>query len=219
MTEPTPSPAPTTPAADEALAPATGIAPAAPDTPKPYALKRPDLPEGIPWDEGFEKAAMPIAHGLGLTPHQVQGLMDFYASHHVEAFTAAGRLRQQDEARASEALRAEWGPDYTVKLSQAARAARYFGGEELVNLLNESGLGNNPQLIRAFERAGALLGEDTLKGSSPGARGTLAPADAMRKARELMQKPGYLKRDHPEHFDLVAEVNAMFERAFSQARS
>jgi hypothetical protein len=34
-----------------------------------------------------------------------------------------------------------------------------------------------------------------------------------------MQKPGYLKRDHPEHFDLVAEVNAMFERAFSQARS
>jgi hypothetical protein len=39
----------------------------------------------------------------------------------------------------------------------------------------------------------------------------------MRKARELMQKPGYLKREHPDHVDLVAQVNAMFERAFGQS--
>ncbi|MFN9779656.1 MAG: hypothetical protein ACK55V_07075, partial [Alphaproteobacteria bacterium] len=171
--------------------------PAAPEAPQAYALKRPDLPEGVPWDEGFEKAALPIAQGLGLTPQQLQGLVDFYAGHQAEAFAAAGRARQLEETRASEALRAEWGPDYTVKLSQAARAARYFGGEELVSLLNESGLGNTPQLIRAVERAGALLGEDTLKGNSPGGSAGLAPADAMRKARELMQKPGYLKREHP----------------------
>ena len=106
-----------------------------------------------------------------------------------------------------------------MKLSQAARAARYFGGDELVNLLNESGLGNNPQLIRAFEKAGALLGEDSLKGAAESSGRSLAPADAMRKAREWMQKPGYLKREHPDHFDLVAEVNAMFERALGQARS
>jgi hypothetical protein len=187
-----------------------------PGEPAGYQLARPQLPEGVPYDEAFEQAALPVAHKLGLMTHQVQGLLDFYATHQAEAFAAAGRARQLEETRASEALRAEWGPDYTVKLSQAARAARYFGGEELVSLLNESGLGNNPQLIRAFERAGALLGEDTLKGNSPEGSAGLAPADAMRKARELMQKPGYLKREHPDHFDLVAEVNAMFERALSQ---
>ncbi len=203
------------PAADAAAPPA----PITPDNAHAYALKRPDLPQGIPWDEGFEKAALPIAHGLGLSPQQLQGLVDFYAGHQAEAFAAAGRARQLEETRATEALRAEWGPDYTVKLSQAARAARYFGGDELVNLLNESGLGNNPQLIRAFEKAGALLGEDSLKGAAESSGRSLAPADAMRKARELMQKPGYLKREHPDHFDLVAEVNAMFERALGQARS
>ena len=203
------------PAADAAAPPA----PITPDNAHAYALKRPDLPQGIPWDEGFEKAALPIAHGLGLSPQQLQGLVDFYAGHQAEAFAAAGRARQLEETRATEALRAEWGPDYTVKLSQAARAARYFGGDELVNLLNESGLGNNPQLIRAFEKAGALLGEDSLKGAAESSGRSLAPADAMRKARELMQKPGYLKREHPDHFDLVAEVNAMFERALAQARS
>ena len=203
------------PAADAAAPPA----PITPDNAHAYALKRPDLPQGIPWDEGFEKAALPIAHGLGLSPQQLQGLVDFYAGHQAEAFAAAGRARQLEETRATEALRAEWGPDYAVKLSQAARAARYFGGDELVNLLNESGLGNNPQLIRAFEKAGALLGEDSLKGAAESSGRSLAPADAMRKARELMQKPGYLKREHPDHFDLVAEVNAMFERALGQARS
>ena len=203
------------PAADAAAPPA----PITPDNAHAYALKRPDFPQGIPWDEGFEKAALPIAHGLGLSPQQLQGLVDFYAGHQAEAFAAAGRARQLEETRATEALRAEWGPDYTVKLSQAARAARYFGGDELVNLLNESGLGNNPQLIRAFEKAGALLGEDSLKGAAESSGRSLAPADAMRKARELMQKPGYLKREHPDHFDLVAEVNAMFERALAQARS
>ena len=203
------------PAADAAAPPA----PITPDNAHAYALKRPDLPQGIPWDEGFEKAALPIAHGLGLSPQQLQGLVDFYAGHQAEAFAAAGRARQLEETRATETLRAEWGPDYTVKLSQAARAARYFGGDELVNLLNESGLGNNPQLIRAFEKAGALLGEDSLKGAAESSGRSLAPADAMRKARELMQKPGYLKREHPDHFDLVAEVNAMFERALGQARS
>jgi hypothetical protein len=203
------------PATDAAAPPA----PVTPDNAHAYALKRPDLPQGIPWDEGFEKAALPIAHGLGLSPQQLQGLVDFYAGHQAEAFAAAGRARQLEETRATEALRAEWGPDYAVKLSQAARAARYFGGDELVNLLNESGLGNNPQLIRAFEKAGALLGEDSLKGAAESSGRSLAPADAMRKARELMQKPGYLKREHPDHFDLVAEVNAMFERALGQARS
>lgn len=188
-----------------------------PAAPGGYALKRPDLPEGVPWDEGFEKAALPIVHGLGLTPQQVQGLMDFYASHQAEALATAGRTRHHEQEQAASALKDEWGPDYAVRLAQAARAARYFGGEDLVTLLNESGLGNNPQLIRAFEKAGALLGEDTLKGTSDGSGQGLAPTDAMRKARELMQKPGYLKREHPDHFDLVAEVNAMFERAFGQS--
>lgn len=188
-----------------------------PAAPAGYALRRPDLPDGIAWDEGFEQAALPIAHGLGLTPQQLQGLMDFYASHQAEAFATAGRARQHQQDQAATALKDEWGPDYAVKLAQAARAARYFGGEDLLTLLNESGLGNNPQLIRAFEKAGALLGEDTLKGGNDGSGQGLAPTDAMRKARELMQKPGYLKREHPDHFDLVAEVNAMFERAFGQA--
>ncbi|MEN9592126.1 MAG: hypothetical protein RJA21_585 [Gemmatimonadota bacterium] len=184
-----------------------------PPEPAGYPLARPEMPEGVSWDDAFEKAALPVAHKLGLTPHQVQGLMDFYAGHQAETFATVGRTRNDAETRASDALRNEWGPDYGMKLSQAARAARYFGGEDLVSFLNESGAGNNPHLIRAFARAGASLAEDTLKGDAGPVQG-LAPGDAIRKARELMAKPAYVKRDHPEHFDLVEQVRTMFERAY-----
>jgi len=184
-----------------------------PGEPAGYQLARPQLPEGVPYDEAFEQAALPVAHKLGLMPHQVQGLLDFYATHQAEAFATMGRTRSDEETRASEALKGEWGPDYSLKLTQAARAAKYFGGEDLVAFLNESGLGNNPHLIRAFARAGASLAEDTLKGDSGALQG-LAPGDAIRRARELMARPAYVKRDHPDHFDLVDQVRTMFERAY-----
>jgi len=62
-------------------------------------------------------------------------------------------------------------------------------------------------------RAGASLAEDTLKGDSGALQG-LAPGDAIRRARELMARPAYVKRDHPDHFDLVEQVRTMFERAY-----
>ena len=187
-----------------------------PRDPAGYELARPELPEGVAWDDAFEKAALPVAHRLGLTPHQLQGLIDFYAGHQAEAHAAMGRTRSEAESRASEELKGEWGPDYSMKLSQAARAARYFGGEQLVAYLNESGVGNNPHLIRAFARAGSTLVEDTLRGEAGSAQG-MAPGDAIRKARELMARPAYVKRDHPDHFDLVEQVRTMFERAYVNA--
>jgi hypothetical protein len=29
-----------------------------------------------------------------------------------------------------------------------------------------------------------------------------------------MARPAYVKRDHPDHFDLVEQVRTMFERAY-----
>lgn len=212
MTEPAPTPADVVQAnaqAEPAARERLGI-PAAADG---YALSRPELPPGVAWDEAFEQAALPVAHQLGLTPHQLQGLVDFYAGHQATAFAEAGRARLAEQARATETLKAEWGPNFTARLSGAARAARYFGGEDLVAMLEETGLGNHPQLVRAFARAAELLGEDTLRGEGAPAGDAVGPAEALRKARSLMEKPAYLRRDHPDHADLVDEVQRWFERA------
>jgi len=204
---------------DTILEPATDATPATqapqtPQAPEPYAITRPDMPDGLTWDDAFEKAALPVAQKLGLSPTQLQGLADFYAQHQADTGLGAMRQRALDEAAASDALKAEWGAHYDTKLAQASRAARYFGGEQLIAVLNETGLGNHPDLVRAFARAGAFLGEDALRSGSQ-ATGVLPPDEALKKARGLMARPAYVSRAHPEHGALVDEVRQLFEQAYA----
>lgn len=202
---------------DTTIEPATENAPAptpAPQATEPLAITRPELPDGLTWDEAFEKAALPVAQKLGLTPTQLQGLADFYAQHQADTGLGAMRQRALDEAAASDALKAEWGAHYDTKLAQASRAARYFGGEQLIAMLNETGLGNHPDLVRAFARAGAFLGEDALRAGNH-VTGVLPPDEALKKARGLMARPAYASRTHPEHGALVDEVRQLFEQAYA----
>lgn len=185
-----------------------------PREPGGYKLQRPELPQGVAYDEAFEKAALPVAHKLGLTPSQVQGLLDFYAGHQSQSAQTAMRGRLDDETQAIGLLQQEWGGAYDAKVGQAARAARYFGGEPLIQFLNQSGMGNNPELVRAFAKVGSMMTEDTLKiGRSHGF--SITPDEARREANKLMASPAYTSRDHPEHGSVVEQVQQLFERAYS----
>ncbi len=186
-----------------------------PRSPDGYELRRPDLPQGVAYDEAFEKAALPIAHKLGLTPGQVQGLLDFYAGHQSQAFQSSLKGRVEDETYSAAALRQEWGPSYDTKLAQAARAARYFGGEPLIEFLNQSGVGNNPELVRAFAKVGSMMTEDSLKiGRAQGF--SISPDEARREAAKLMATQAYNIRHHPEHAATVEHVQQLFERAYAK---
>ncbi|NOT42370.1 MAG: hypothetical protein HOP13_17990 [Alphaproteobacteria bacterium] len=179
-----------------------------------YELHRPDLPEGVAYDEAFEKAALPIAHKLGLTPGQVQGLLDFYAGHQSQAFQSSLKGRLDDETQSIGLLKEEWGPSYDTKLTQAARAARYFGGQPLIEFLNQSGIGNNPELVRAFAKIGSMMTEDSLKiGRAQGFN--ITPEEARREAAKLMATQAYNIRHHPEHAATVEHVQQLFERAYA----
>jgi hypothetical protein len=179
-----------------------------------YKLNRPELPQGITYDEAFEKAALPVAHKLGLTPAQVQGLLEFYAGHQSHSLQSTMRGRMEDETQSVGLLQQEWGPTYDAKVAQAARAARYFGGEPLIEFLNQSGIGNNPELVRTFAKIGSMMTEDSLKiGRAHGF--SITPEEARREATKLMGSPAYTNRDHAEHGSTVEQVQQLFERVYS----
>ncbi len=181
-----------------------------------YELQRPQLPQGVAYDETLEKAALPVAHKLGLTPRQVQGLLEFYAGHQSQSFQSAMRGRIDDETNATAQLQQEWGPSYDTKVATASRAARYFGGQPLIDFLNQTGAGNNPELVRAFAKIGSMMSEDSLKiGKAHGF--SITPDEARREAQKLMAKEAYTKRDHPEHQAMVEQVQQLFERAYAES--
>lgn len=136
-----------------------------PGAPEVYEFK---APEGKEYDPAALAKFSDVARKHNLTQDAAQNLLDDLAPVVAE--------RQQ---QAIEAVQAEWtasakadkefgGDSLDANLSVAKKALEKFGSPELRTLLNESGLGNHPEIIRAFYRAGKSISEDSVVTSSIG---------------------------------------------------
>lgn len=141
--------------------------PAPAGAPEKYELT---APEGQEFDAASFEAVEPIFREIGLSNDQAQKLVAAYGEKIMPAL--AERAKSQLETQAA-ATRKEWsdsfhndpdlgGANKDRTLSDAARAFDHYGlkkGEGLRQMLDESGLGNHPDLIRFVARVGRDLDE------------------------------------------------------------
>lgn len=90
-------------------------------------------------------------------------------------------------------LKKEFGAAFDQRVELANKAVRQFGGDDLIKMLNETGLGNHPALVKTFAEAGKLLSEGTLPSSENSGRYGLTPAEARQKIIELKSDQGFQK--------------------------
>ena len=62
-----------------------------------------------------------------------------------------------------------FGPAWQAEVSKAVRAADAFGGDPLRQLLEETGLGNHPVIVRTFHAVAQRICEDVTPGGVPNA--------------------------------------------------
>ncbi|MEY0909923.1 peptidase [Providencia rettgeri] len=128
--------------------------------------------EGQELDKEAVAAFEPIAREIGLSNEQAQKIVDVYGS------TIIPQIAKQQEAAWQKQV-TEWAE--TVKadkelgsvesIGNAQKAVDQFGTPELKQYLNDSGLGNHPELFRIFSRIGKAMSEDGfVSGSSENAR-------------------------------------------------
>jgi len=143
-----------------------------PETPDKYELAKPDLPDGLPYDEAVESWFRGTAHALGLTQEQAGKLFAAYNDLTKQAFTTQEAARTKAYADGVEALKKEWGPEgYPANVEVMRRAVEQFGGPDFKAFMDESGLGNNPIIIKTFVAIGKSMGEDSsLTAARPGAQ-------------------------------------------------
>lgn len=97
-----------------------------------------------------------MAHQAGLNPRQAQALLDGYTK-----FSEARLGKQATEMQAGlDTLKKEWGGAWDNNLSSATRAVKELGGEELSKVLDETGLGNHPVLVKFFAKLGKEITEE-----------------------------------------------------------
>lgn len=138
-----------------------------PAEPDGYKYQRPELPETMEFTEGMqeqESAFLAKAHELGLTPAQLKGVLDFhYEGAGADHDTVASTLIKGREKAEAE-LKKEWGDDYKANATLAERAAKKYGGDDLVEFFSNVTvdgvqLANHPMIVKAFGEIGRHMGE------------------------------------------------------------
>lgn len=138
-----------------------------------------ELPEGVELDQQLADAAFPVFKELGITQGAAQKLAEMFTTYRqadAQAVTDAWKNQQKtwvDSARADPEYATD-GWDSAVKI--ADRALKKYGTPELAKALRETGMGNHPELIRAFYRMGKDVSDDTT-GDTGDKRGSELPAE------------------------------------------
>lgn len=138
--------------------------------PEKYEFK---APEGMTLNEEVTAEFSEMAKGLNLNQEQAQAVADLgiklqqkWAAQQQEAVQTS----LTEWKKASETDKEFGGEKLAENLAVAKKALDSFGSPELKKLLDDSGLGNHPEVIRAWFRIGKQVGEDTITGGSAGGK-------------------------------------------------
>lgn len=136
------------------------------EEPVAYEFK---TPEGVELDSGLADKFKAIASELKLPADGAQKVVDLYASVR-QAEAEAFAKQVSDWGEAVKADKEIGGDKLPENLAAARKVIDTFGSEDIKSLLDSTGMGNHPEVVRLLVKVGKALSEDTF------VRGKPAPA-------------------------------------------
>lgn len=186
-----------------------------PETPDKYEFKRPALPENVKYDEEMETAFKSMAHKAGLHPRQAQALLEGY--NEISAGRITGFTKSMEEGVSK--LKTEWGGSFDKNIGLATRAVKELGGDELTSMLEETGLGNHPILIKLFAKLGESMSEDTVILGDQNVQDTNSRDAIQMRINAIRNDPKHPYNDrnatHGAHEAAIREVSGLYEKLAS----
>ena len=189
---------------------------------------RPEESEGYnPFDEAVmkeigmsedgAKEMRKAFHDAGLSTRQATVLADFYMKQQKEGLQSYRDAQERERQETENSLRNEFGENYDMKLEIAQGVVREFGSEELGNVLEVTGLGNNAHVIRFLAKVGSMFVEDDARGAGKNLIVT-SETEAKQEIELLKMDSDFQKklsdRLDPGHKEAVARWSALYSKAF-----
>ena len=190
-----------------------------PESADKYTLPNVKLPEGLVVDDALRANFTARAHDLNLTNKQAEGLYEWWNSQMGSAHTTTSQAKAVATQQALDGLKTEWGQAFESKLTEAKAAVAHYGDADLVAYLNDTGLGDDPRLIKTFAKLGAQLREDGLvgRGDTGGRDGVLSPTEARQQIAHLRGdeafKKDYMNAKAPGHKAAMERMTRLHQMA------
>ncbi len=145
----------------------------APGAPESYSFT---APEGQEYDAGVIDAFGAVAKELNLPQDAASKILEAVAPVMAQRHAELVENQKTEWLNASKTDNEFGGDKLNENLAVAAKALDKFGTPELKSLLNDSGLGNHPEIVRAFYRAGMAISDDSIVNSGSGTTAQADPA-------------------------------------------
>jgi len=159
-----------------------------PEAAEQYDFTKPELPDGIPYDEAVEGAFKEIGFKHGLSQEQAAGLHAWYWS---TVKAGAEEQQQKTEAEVNKLKSEDWKGDAFAENSERARRAferfdngdKEAAGEFLAKTVDGIAIGDHPRFLKLFAAVGAAISDDTMTGDRSHSLDAIQSADAQAKKR------------------------------------
>lgn len=143
--------------------------------PESYEFK---MPEGRELDKGLVEKFTPVLKELKVSQEEAQKLADLMVEDQMAKEAAYKEITEGWKQETIKTL----GSDHEAKMGVAAKFIDKFGNDKVRQVLNDTGLGNHPEIVQMFINAGKHFGNDPFVA---GATKKNAVADPERQARKF----------------------------------
>lgn len=125
-----------------------------------------ETPSGLKDQDGFRDWFKDMAIKTGLPKDQAREVYDQWNGLQLEANKASELAVKETE----KTLRSELGSSYDEAMANVGTILQ-SGGQDLVDYLNETGVGSDPRFIKAMAKLGSIVSEDSI-GKTKATNGT-----------------------------------------------
>lgn len=184
-----------------------------------YGLTEEVMKEAFPAEANMEYISRfaGVAHNLGLSQDQVEGLLAWQAE---EVEQSATQIANAKASTVNE-LTSVWGGAAERHIALGQRAVKALGGEELSDFMNSSGAGNIPILVKAFAKVGSMMAERGLIEGDieglPSLEDAAAEANKIVSDKSHPLHEAYHDAQHANHDYATDRVSKLFETRYQTA--
>jgi hypothetical protein len=172
------------------------------------------FPEGPQFaDEGIQKVLKENAHKAGILPKQLNALLAGFNEHATQSQEAQQKESERSLQEGLQSLQKEWGNAFNDEVNTARQAIRHVNDAQFMEWLNETGMANNPMMVKVFNKLGKLLKEDGI--GSQGDSGRQTPKMVTEEINKIMADTSHPYHDanHPNHKAAVQEMMDLHTQA------
>lgn len=180
-----------------------------------------DTPEGFELDSDALDSFKSLLHKNGISKRQGDAIIKDMTLSNIDKFRESTSKAISDKESAIASLREEYGDNYDANISIANEIINKFGGDDFSAFLNESGLNNNKDMIKAFVEIGKHFINDTSKAPGESGLNFGSAANAQSEIKRLSGDTEFLKalndKSHIGHRTALERWRNLHNAAYPKA--